>query len=90
MLALSPQQVLLAGAVPSRSGAYAVVEVNDAAVEAALAQELKLRTLSGRARLPAPTTLGPENKWHSSTKPAAIAWPASSAPPMVMPVPRSP
>src|ERR1035437_4050301 len=46
------------------------------------------RTLSGRARLPPPTTIGHKNRWHSSTSPAPIAWPASSAPPTVMPAPR--
>src|ERR1035437_5842190 len=45
------------------------------------------RTLSGRARLPPPTTIGHKNRWHSSTSPAPIAWPASSAPPTVMSAP---
>jgi len=42
--------VLLAGALPSRSSAYAVVEMNDVAFEAALAQELKLSTHVVRQR----------------------------------------
>src|SRR6266496_100713 len=43
MLALSPEQCLLAAAMPSRSDAYAVVEVNDAVSEPVLVEEFELR-----------------------------------------------
>src|SRR5215218_5762856 len=39
------------------------------------------RTLSGRNRLPPPTTIGATNRCNSSTNPALNAWAASSGPP---------
>ena len=41
---------------------------------------------SGSARFPPPTRTGVRKSWHSSTSPAAIAWPASSAPPTADPL----
>src|SRR3954467_5351794 len=41
------------------------------------------RTPSGRAGVPPPTTIGLSIRWHSSTRPAASACPARSAPPIV-------
>jgi hypothetical protein len=52
-------------AVPSWSDAYAVLEVNDAASEPALVEELELHAdVLGSARLPPPTTIGARNRWH--------------------------
>jgi hypothetical protein len=61
------------------------VQVNDTASEAALAQKLELGANVARLyTLPPPTMIGVRKSWHSSTKPAAIALLASSAPPNVM------
>jgi hypothetical protein len=61
------------------------VEVNDAVSEPAFIEKFELRAdVSGRACLPPPTAIGHKNRWHSSTSPAPNAWPASSAPPIVM------
>jgi hypothetical protein len=53
------------------------MEVYDAVAKAALVQQLELGIdTGGQGAL--------RKSWHSSTNPSAIAWPASSAPPIAM------
>lgn len=57
------------------------MKVDDAASEAAFVEQFEReRTLAGSARLLPPTRTGPRSRWHSSTRPAAIALPARRGP----------
>jgi hypothetical protein len=60
----------------------AVVEVDGPAAEPSLVHRLQpRRAWSGMERVPPLTMTGTRSMWHSSTRPARIAWAASSGPP---------
>jgi len=88
MLARSLEQSLPGVALPARSDAYAVVEVNDAVSEPALIEKFELRAdVVWQGALAASHHDRAQEQMALVNQPAPIAWPASSAPPTAMSAP---